>query len=177
MKFEFTSNRKTTQNKRLLLYFVLALILSFIQLVGLNIIEVGGITPDLLLILTVWIALREGRFIGMISGFSIGYVFDLISLDTPGTNALAKLIVAFIAGSLYKEGKENLILGSFRFLIYTFACALINNMIYYTLRIKIVDFNFQNFILNYAIAFSLYTTVLAIFPMYYAVSAKNERGF
>lgn len=177
MKFEFISNKKTTRNKRLILYAFLTILLSFFQMIGLGIVAIDGITPDLLLILTVWIALREGRFVGMLSGFFIGYFFDLISLDTPGTNALAKVIVAFIAGMLFKEGKENLILGSFRFLIYVFACAVINNMIYFTLRIKLVDFTFQAFILKYALAFSFYTTVFAIFPMLFASSTKGDRGF
>jgi hypothetical protein len=50
-------------------------------------------------------------------------------------------------------------------------------MIYFTLRIKLVDFTFQAFILKYALAFSFYTTVFAIFPMLFASSTKGDRGF
>ncbi len=177
MKFEFRSGNKTSKNKRYVYYIFLSLLLSFIQLVGLDFIEIGGITPDLLLILVVWISLREGRFVGMISGFTVGFIFDLISLDTLGTNALAKLLVAFLAGTLYREGKENLILGSFRFLIYVFLCAVLNNIIYFTLRIKFVDFSLQAFLLKYALAFSFYTTILAIFPMFYAANSKRDSGY
>lgn len=146
-------------------YAIAAMILSVVHLVVLDLIRVGNFTPDLLLILIVWIALREGRFTAIIAGFLIGLLFDVVSADVLGTNAIAKTIAGFVAGSFYKEGKEDLILGSFRFLFITFATSVIHNLVYFFFYIQLSDLSFIKFFIEYGIAISLYTTVFAIFAM------------
>jgi rod shape-determining protein MreD len=63
---------QTWYNLRFVIYGIIALLLSVVHVVFLNLVSVGGITPDLLIILVVWIAIREGQFIGIIAGFSCG---------------------------------------------------------------------------------------------------------
>ena len=85
-------------------YVVIAMVLSVIHVVFLRFVSVVSVTPDLLLILTVWIALVEGQFVGMIAGFASGLLFDAVSADVLGSNALAKTIAGFVAGYFYREG-------------------------------------------------------------------------
>src|SRR5690606_37603981 len=89
--------------QRYVAYALIAIVLSLIQFSLLNFVVVQGITPDLLLILVVWIAIREGRFTGTIAGFLIGLTLDIITFDLIGINAFTKTIAGFIAGSFFQE--------------------------------------------------------------------------
>lgn len=56
-----------------------------------------GAKPDLLLLLTTWIARREGQSVGIMAGFSIGLLMDLMR-GTLGLEAFAKTVSGFVAG-------------------------------------------------------------------------------
>src|SRR5690606_24537078 len=100
----------------LLWYAIAGLILLLVQL-NLGYIAVESVTPDLLVVLTVFVALREGQFTGLATGFLLGLFFDLISSDIIGTNALAKMLAGFVAGYFYNEQLSiSESIGSFRFL-------------------------------------------------------------
>ena len=151
--------------QRYVIYALLAVVLSLVQFALLNFVEVQGITPDLLLILCVWIAIREGRFSGTVVGFLIGVTLDIVSFDLIGINAFTKTIAGFVAGSFYKEGKELIILHSPKFLLIVFVSSFIHNLIYFFFYIKLSDITFFSFFMKYGIAFSFYTTVFAVIPM------------
>jgi len=174
MKIEFQENRRIlTQPIRFILYFVLGLIFAVFQTVGLDLISIADITPDLLLLLTIWIAMKEGRLYGMIAAFVLGLMLDIIAFDTLGSNALTKTIAAFIAGSFHKEGFENEQIANPTFLIITFFASVIHNVVYYLFYVKFADFSYYNLILRYGLAFSAYTVFFAIFPMIIAKPMKR----
>ncbi len=173
MEIKFNKPGKNADKIRYLSYAIIALLLSIIHVLFLDIIEVGGFTPDLLLILTVWICLSEGRFTGLIAGFLIGLLFDVISSDVIGTNALSKTVVAFIAGSFYKEGKTVRTIGSVRFLMVVFLCSIVHNIVYFFFYIKLSDLSYFSFFLEYGVAISLYTTVFAVFAMLIKIPMKG----
>ena len=89
--------------KKYFKYFLILILLTIFHSIFLEFIEIMDITPDLLIILVVWITVKEGRFIGLIAGFVIGLYTDAITVDVLGTNALAKTIAAFVASCFYKE--------------------------------------------------------------------------
>lgn len=157
---------------RIAIYSFLAVFLSIVQFGLLNFIEVDGITPDLPLLLCIWISLREGRFFGIIAGFLIGITLDFFSFDLLGTNALTKTIAAFISGTFYKEGKEEINLKTTKFLLIVFISSFIHNLIYFFFYIQITNISFFNFFFRYGVAFSFYTTVFGIFPM---VVKRNKK--
>jgi rod shape-determining protein MreD len=140
-----------------------------------DLVAIGGMTPDLLIILTVWITLKEGRFKGLFAGFAIGLLFDLISTDVIGTNALTKTIVAFVAGAFFKEGKSDSIIGSLKFLVIVFICSVIHNLIYFFFYLRVTDVSLWGFFIEYGLAMSLYTTIVAIFPMLAKIPRKGLR--
>src|SRR3989339_211095 len=173
MKIIFDKKGKRSQVRKFTYYAIAALILSFVNIVLLDFIAVGTLTPDFLLILCVLFAVSEGQFFGIIAGFLCGILFDFISHDVIGTNALAKTAAAFVAGWFYKENKANITIGNFRFLAIVFVCSLVHNMVYFLFYIKSTEISFFPFFLKYGLATSLYTTVFAIFAMLVKMQRKG----
>ena len=61
---------------------------------------VSGVTPDLPLIVTVFVALRRGPEIGCITGFFAGFLQDVASGGLIGVQALTKALAGFAMGLL-----------------------------------------------------------------------------
>ncbi|MBN9399798.1 MAG: rod shape-determining protein MreD ['Candidatus Kapabacteria' thiocyanatum] len=158
---------------RFVAYAVVAMVLSVIHVVFLRFVAVSSVTPDLLLILTVWIALVEGQFVGMFAGFASGILFDIVSADVLGSNALAKTVAAFVAGYFWREGFAMQTIGSYRFLLIVALCGGLHNVLYFFFYVKPMQISFPMFFLTYGVATTLYTTVAAVFPMLY-VNRKKE---
>ena len=131
--------------------------------------------PDVsVVVLTVFIAIREGQFTGEIAGFLLGLAFDLVSSDIIGTNALSKMLAGFIAGYFFNEQLSvQDSIGSFRFLGITALAALGHNIVYYFFYVQPTDLSFISFFLRSGIAASLYTTVIAALVM--LVAARKQR--
>lgn len=158
---QFTTNPAL----RFVAYGVIAMVLSVVHVVFLRFVSVSSVTPDLLLILTVWIALSEGQFVGLFAGFLSGLLFDAVSADVLGTNALAKTFAGFAAGYFFKEGFAMQTIGSYRFLLIVSFCAFVHNLIYFFFYVRPMQISFGEHFLIYGIATTLYTTVAAVFPM------------
>src|SRR5574342_58878 len=62
--------------------------------------SVGGVTPDLPLILTVMIALRRGPKVGCLVGFAAGLLQDATGGGLLGVQALCRALVGFAIGLL-----------------------------------------------------------------------------
>ena len=72
-----------------------------LQTTVLGIVAVGGVTPDLQLILLVFLALRRGSMSGQLAGFAGGLLEDLVSLAPLGFHALVRTLVGFTSGLLH----------------------------------------------------------------------------
>jgi rod shape-determining protein MreD len=59
-----------------------------------------GVTPDLILVVAVVVAVQEGPVPGAIIGFVGGMLQDIASPQVMGTSALTKALAAYIAGSM-----------------------------------------------------------------------------
>jgi rod shape-determining protein MreD len=174
MNFDLRSSEYVTNPViRYIGYGVIAMILSVIHVVFLRFLEVSSVTPDLLLIFTVWIALVEGQFTGIIAGFLCGLLFDVVSTDVIGTNALAKTMAGFIAGYFHRPGFNKQTIGSARFLMIVTVAGFVHNLIYNFFFLRPMQVSFLMFFVQYGVASTLYSTVAAIFPMLY-VARKKE---
>ena len=165
MIIDIESNAKRIVKIKFILYPVIALLLCLLQISVVNFIEIGGLTPNLLIILTIWIAVTEGQFSGLFAAFGIGILLDILSYDVIGTNALAQVLAAFVTGFFYKEGKNKLTVRKFFFMMIIFLGALSHNLVYFFLYIKFSELNFFHFFLRYGIAATLYTTIFGFFPV------------
>jgi rod shape-determining protein MreD len=154
-------------------YAISGLILLLVQL-NLGYVAVESITPDLLMILTVFIAIREGQWTGQIAGFVLGLLFDIISSDIIGTNALAKMLAGFVAGYFFNEqlGLADAV-GRFRFLGIVALSAIVHNIVYFFFQVQHTDLAFVGFFLRYGFAATLYTTVVSALIM--LVAARKQR--
>lgn len=73
-----------------------------LQTTVLGVVAVGGVTPDLQLILLVFLALRRGSMSGQVAGFAGGLLEDLVSLAPLGFHALVRTLVGYSAGLLHE---------------------------------------------------------------------------
>ena len=172
MKLDIGSQITRKDIIRYINYAIVAFLLIVIQLTVLDFISLANITPDLLIILCVWIALKEGQFRALFAGFLIGFVFDLVSIDVIGTNALTKTVVAFFAGLFFVENEDYKIIGSYKFILIVLGASLIHNLIYLFFYLKLSEASYMVFFIKYGLASALYTTVMALFPMLFRIRRK-----
>lgn len=172
MQYGYERTKTRDLGIKYVLYALAAVLIGFFHVVLSNLIAIGGITPNLMIILVVWITLKRGQFVGIIAGFLGGLIFDTITMDVIGTNALSQTVMAFMTGFFYHEGKEELTVRSMKFLGILFLAAFVHNIIYYFFYIKLSDLSFLNFFLKYGIAGSLYTTVIGIFAMFIKIPGR-----
>ncbi len=165
--------QKRSDVMRFITYGIVAMLLTIVHLVFLDFMSFGGVTPDLLLLLCIWITMHEGQFIGLFFAFGIGIFLDIVSIDVVGTNALSKTVAAFAAGFFYSEGKTNKIIGNYKFLGIVFISALAHNLVYFFFYIKPSEISFFPFIIRYGLSATLYTTVFGIFLMFAKMKKKN----
>lgn len=66
-------------------------------------IAIGGVVPNMLLLIVVTLALVKGPRTGMIAGFGAGLLFDLLGTTPIGAAALVFCVVGFVAGSVQQN--------------------------------------------------------------------------
>ena len=64
------------------------------------VLRIGGVTPDIPLILTVLLGLRRGPEVGCLSGFAVGFLQDVAAGGFVGAQALTKALVGFASGMI-----------------------------------------------------------------------------
>jgi rod shape-determining protein MreD len=78
-------------------FLVLGLIL---QQTLIQIISIGSIKPDLVMVVLVAVSMRYGSVVGLFSGMAIGLIQDVYAIEALGANALAKCLVGYGTGLL-----------------------------------------------------------------------------
>ncbi len=69
-----------------------------LQSTVLSVIEIGGVRPDLALIVLVFVSLRRGAMVGQVAGFASGVVEDFASVSPLGFHMLLRAVIGFLAG-------------------------------------------------------------------------------
>ena len=93
------------ESKYLFSFFYVFLSLSLGLLQSFQMISIGSVSPDFLLLLTIIYALSRGSFKGEILGFSMGLLLDLMSGALFGLNAFIFTLVGFCAIPFQKIAK------------------------------------------------------------------------
>lgn len=170
-----TYDRRQSKDRqlRIVYYSIAALLIIIFQISVVNFIEIGGLTPNLMIILVVWISLSEGQLTGILAGFLVGLLFDISTFDLIGTNALAQTVNGFISGFFHREGKEDLTLRRFGFITTVFISSVSHNLVYFFLYLKLSELDFFSFFFKYGIATSLYTTVFAVIAILFKLPRKE----
>lgn len=111
-------------------YFFILLLALVMQLALGDLLAIRGVKPDLPIIALCYLSMREGRRRGVIVGFIVGLVEDLLSHSLIGAGALARSVSAFMAGTLLSEHAfHHSYEASFRVM----GIALLNNLLLFTM--------------------------------------------
>ncbi|CCQ92138.1 putative Rod shape-determining protein [Nitrospina gracilis 3/211] len=133
------------------------LLLFTLQTTLLDTVSVGGVRPDLVLILAVYCAIIFEENAGVAMAVALGFFQDCLSGDLLGVNTLSKGLIGFVFANL----KSKLVLEGFGPTSTFFALAsLFDGMIFYLVSV---------FIFKAHLAFGVFFPSLIIFMIYNAV--------
>ncbi len=149
-------------------YILLSLFLILLQTSVVNFLSIATIVPDLLIVWIVYIAIRQGQFVGTIAGFVIGLLLDLISGKDGmlGLAAMAKTVCGFTAGYFYNENKTVQTLGGYRFILAIAIASLLHNVIYFLIFLQGSEIQWWGALLWHGVPTTVYTTVFGLLPMF-----------
>ncbi len=147
-------------------YFFLTLLLLIIQTQVMRLFALEGITPDILTIWIVYIAIREGQVPATVWGFVIGLMFDLLTGNFVGLSAFTKTLAGFIAGYFHNEHKTALTLGSYRYIVIVLVVSLIHDMIYFVLFTRGSEITLISAVFQVGLATTFYTATMTALPMF-----------
>ncbi len=153
---------------RTLKYVALALLCILIDTTLIKFLSIRTIVPDILLILVVYIAIREGQAAGTIAGFITGLIIDMLSGNDGmlGLSAMSKTVGGFVAGYFFNENKTMQTLGSFMFPVAVGVSALLHNFLYFIIFLQGTSLDVAGIVLQYGIPSTLYTVAFSLLPMF-----------
>ena len=123
--------------------------------------EIGTHTPDLILILLIYIAIRNGKIKGTSTGFTFGLIEDLIvSVGFLGLSALTKSVTGFIMGYFAGSRRSRLFPG---IMLPMSIGIIVNEVIETMFRIAGTSEGIISAVLTKALPSSIYTFVIAFF--------------
>ena len=109
------------------IWFVVMLLAVSLQSTLIPAIAVGGIRPDLVLVVVVSAALADGKETGILCGIFGGLLQDLLSAGPFGVNTLSKMLVGLLVGIYeHKVNKKNLFMPLVAVSAGTFAAMAVN---------------------------------------------------
>ena len=147
-------------------YVFISLFLVILQTTIARLVSLEGITPDLLVIWIVYVAITEGQLHATVWGFGIGLCMDLISGDFLGLSALTKTLCGFVAGYFYNENKIQMTRGSYRFLLIVLFAAFLHNLLYFLVFTQGTDISFWRVVFQLGLTTTLYTATMSLIPMF-----------
>lgn len=145
---------------------LVALGLLLLQTTFLPFLSVGGFLPDIFLIWIVYIAITRGQLEATIIGFLAGLMQDAVTLQFFGLVALTKTIAGFIAGYFYNDNITEQTLGSYRFVLIVLLASIVHNLFFYGIFLQGIQDSVFVAMIEFSIASTLYTGVLALLPMF-----------
>lgn len=151
-----------------------AVILIVVQASFTDMISIGGIAPDLVLIFIVYLAVREGQLYALPWGFFLGLVLDLSGGTVIGLSALSKTAAAFTAGYFYSENKITMTLATYRFLLLVLFTAFVHNVIYFLIFTLGSGIGLFTAVFGYGLASAVFTSTVAVLPMLVAGRSRHS---
>ncbi len=147
--------------------FVLILFQSLLS----DMVTIMGVKFDLAIIILVCIALTRGPTYGLIFGFLIGLLLDVLTPQTLGWGALVKCLIGFTLGNF----KDNLYLESLYSKVGVIFFALIlNDFLYYIFTSGVNATTFR-ILSNYSLPSAVYTSIVGALIFLTLTRIKWER--
>lgn len=129
--------------------------------------SVGGIIPDLILILLVYYTLLHGQIYGTVLGFVFGFLFDLITGSLLGSAMLSKTTAGFIAGYFAGDAKIGAYFKSYSFALIVLLCAVIDSVVFTFFSSVEVSTSFIEIFLSQGILPGIYTAVVSVLVIFF----------
>ncbi|GAB5518304.1 MAG: hypothetical protein RhofKO_05550 [Rhodothermales bacterium] len=100
--------------------------LVLLQWLVLGRLQLFGAFPDVLILFVSWVALKHGRFFGMVAGFLAGFALDLV-YETYGIYMFAKTLLGFLVGIAATSERELVLIQPTQAFISGLMVALLHN--------------------------------------------------
>ena len=140
---------------------IFLLLLAFVlQTTWIDFLEVYSLKPDLVLLVLVYIALREGPLAAICMGFGVGFIQDVYHPADLGLNALSKSLIGFVVG----YGRSRIVADNIQVQIgLLFGALVFHDLICYlgTSAISVIDVPY--FWFRYGLGRAIYTALLGTF--------------
>ena len=154
--------------RRILANFIFVIVSFILQTTIFRIIDLGGITPNLLMIMTASIAFIKGDRAGLLSGFFCGLLVDIFFGTYLGFFALIYMYIGFIVGKLHiiffsQNVAIPIVVITISDIIFGFICYVLM----FLFRTK---FNIGYYMMTVILPEAVYTAIIAIF--YYPIILK-----
>lgn len=148
----------------------LIFIFSF-QTTFLELFSIGGVVPDLALIIAVYCGIFFRGTTGVGMGFIIGFIQDCLSGAILGINTLSKSLISFFFASL----KDKIIVDSFiPVFFFLFLASIFDSMVFYIISGMLVKTEFfSGFHLSSILVFAVYNAVLS--PLFFFFLNKLKK--
>jgi rod shape-determining protein MreD len=141
--------------------------LLILQTTFIPFLSLSGILPDLLLIWVVVFAIRRGQVEGMVAGFIVGLLEDLLMTQFFGLSALTKTIAGFAAGYFFNENKTVQTLGTYRLVLIILGISFLHNVVRAGIFLQgSATLSFPA-VMELSVASACYTAALGALPMFY----------
>lgn len=141
--------------------------LLILQTTFIPFLSLSGTLPDLLLIWVVVYAIRRGQIEGMVAGFLVGLLEDLLTTQFFGLSALTKTIAGFAAGYFFNENKTVQTLGTYRLVLIILGIAFLHNVVRVGIFLQGSATLSVPTIMELSVASACYTAALGALPMFY----------
>jgi len=148
-------------------YAVLIIVLALVQKTFVWLISFSSlnISPDLVIIAVAYIAIKEGKIFGCVTGFLSGLLLDLLSGSFIGLLALSYTIAAFVIGHFQNESDKYL--GKYYFLLLVFITSLIGNFVFYSVYFQGTVITFTDIMLKFVLVSSAYTALMSLVYIFF----------
>ena len=151
--------------------YTLLLGLAFVlQATWLDFVSVSALKPDLILLIIIVIALREGPILATLLGFSIGLLQATYAPADFGLNALLKCTAGFAVG----HGRSRVVSDNIQVQVaLVFFTVLLHDLLYYAITDAISLVEVPYFWIRYGIGRAIYTGLLG--ALAYALLPLRQR--
>jgi len=160
-------------------YILLLTVALIIQKTFIWVVAVSSynITPDLVLIVLVYITIREGKIYGILSGFFAGLIIDLLAGTFLGLLAISNTITFFIIGNFKDESEKNL--KSINFILITGLASLITNFLYFEIFFQsaATSISMIEVIYKYILPSVFYTMLISVFYLFKPRSKSIQKAY
>jgi rod shape-determining protein MreD len=150
-------------------FLILGLIL---QQTLVQIISIGSIKPDLVMVMLVAVSMRYGSVVGLFSGLAIGLIQDVYAIEALGANAMAKCLVGYCTGLLDEKVIKVMPATKVLFL----AVAFVVHDTIYSLAAGFHGMEFWQAIVTRTVPSGIYTLLVGSLVFYFIVAPSRAEA-